>query len=113
MQYCATAIKSWPTAPAILDSVEVEQLATNGQPEKFKLITKFTFEVNGQQYSCAQSPYTALTTNSNMTARSLRHDIINSGEYFIYYNPDKTQESFYIFNGFLSWSDYELLVKHN
>gem|GEM_PF-4608596 len=113
MLYCAAGIKSWPTATATLDAVEIQQVATNGQPAKFQLIVKFIFEVNGQQYSCENSPYTALTTHSSNAASSLRDEIINTGEYFIYYNPANAQESFYVFNGFLSWSDYELLVKHN
>src|SRR6187551_906674 len=111
MLYGAAAIKSWPTAIATLDSVEIKQVVTNGQAAKFQLVVKFIFEVNGQQYSCENSPYTALTTHSNNAASSLRDEIINTGEYFIYYNPTNAQESFYIFNGFLSWSDYELLIK--
>lgn len=111
MQYCNTGVRSWPTMPATLDSVEVQSVIASGQPEKFKLITKLTFEVKGQQYSCTQSPYNLLTTASNTAALSLRDDIINSGEYFIYYNPANAKESFYIFNGFSSWSDYEILLR--
>jgi hypothetical protein len=112
MRYCSTGIKSWPTTPATLDSIEV-QAVTNSQPEKFKLITQFTFQVNGQPYSCSQSPYSELTTASNVAAQSLQNDITSGGEYLIYYNPANANESFYIFNGFLSWSDYEMLVKIN
>ena len=112
MRYCTTGIKSWPTATATLDSIEIQRATTDGQPAKFQLATKFLFEVNGQQYSCEKSPYIALSTNSNNAALSLRDEINNAGEHFIYYNPANAQESFYIFNGFLSWSDYELLVKN-
>lgn len=107
IQYCTTGIRSWPTAKATLDSVDVQQPTDS----TFQLALKLTFEVNGQQYSCTTSPYTELTTDSNKAALSLRDDIINSGEYFVYYNPANAQESFYIVNGFLSWSDYQLLVK--
>lgn len=111
MQYCATGIKSWTTAPAILESVEVKTVTPDGQSQKFKLAIKLTFDVSGQQYSCTQSPYSSLTTHSNVTAALLRDDIISSGEYSIYYNPSDPKESFYLFNGFSSWSDYELLLK--
>ena len=109
IQYCSTGIRSWPTATATLDSVEVQQPTSS----TFQLATTLLFEVNGQQYSCTTSPYNELTTTSNKAALSLRDDIMNSGEYFVYYNPDNAQESFYIVNGFLSWSDYQLLVKNN
>lgn len=111
MQYCNTGIRTWATAPAALDSVEVQRINSQGQPGKFKLITRFTFEVNGQTYSCSRSPYSELTTTSNVAALSLQNDISSNGEYVIYYNPADAKESFYAFNGFLSWSDYELLLK--
>ncbi|HSC69685.1 MAG TPA: hypothetical protein VLC79_18470 [Cellvibrio sp.] len=109
MQYCANGIKSWPSAIATLDAVEVQ--SSNAQPEKFTLTTKFTFTANNQQYSCTQSPYSILTTTSKSSAVSLRDDVLNSDEYIVYYNPVDTNESFYVFNGFLSWSDYERLLK--
>ncbi|HSC66723.1 MAG TPA: hypothetical protein VLC79_03460 [Cellvibrio sp.] len=109
MQYYATGIKSWPSVAAILDSVEVQN--SNAQTDKFTLATKLTFTINNQQYSCTQSPYSVLTTSAKSAAMSLRDDIINSDEYAVYYNPVDTKESFYVFNGFLSWSDYERLLK--
>lgn len=112
MRYCITGIKSWPTAVATLESAEIQSAAANGQSAKFQLATKLQFEVNGQRYSCEKSPYVSLSTHSNNAALSLRDEIINAGEYFVYYNPANAQESFYVFNGFLSWSDYELLVKN-
>lgn len=111
IQYCNTGVRSWSTAPATLDSVEVQTVTVNGQSQKFKLAIKLTFEVKGQQYSCTQSPYNSLTTPLSTTAASLRDDITSSGEYFIYYNPADPKESFYLFNGFSSWLDYELLLK--
>lgn len=111
MQYCNTGVRSWSTAPATLDSAEVQTVAVDGQSQKFKLAIKLTFEVNGQQYVCTQSPYSSLPTALNITATSLRNDVTSSDEHFIYYNPTNPKESFYLFNGFSSWSDYELLLK--